>query len=90
METEDKLLERVIVDSKIMTGKPVVRGTRIPVELILRLLAQGLKDREILEDYPHLVKEDIQATLIYALQNWLVKRKYSQWLKVDRFKTSRR
>jgi len=66
METEDELLERIIVDPKIMAGKPVIRGTRIPVELVLRLLAQGLKDKEILQDYPNLAKEDIRAALMYA------------------------
>ena len=66
METEDTLLERIVIDPKIMTGKPVIKGTRIPVELILKLLAQGLKEKEILEDYPSLTKEDIRAALIYA------------------------
>ena len=66
METDDNLLERIVVDPKIMTGKPVIKGTRIPVELILKLLAQGLKEKEILEDYPSLAKEDIRAALIYA------------------------
>lgn len=66
MEIDDNLLERIVIDPKIMTGKPVIKGTRIPVELILKLLAQGLKEKEILEDYPSLIKEDIRAALIYA------------------------
>ncbi len=66
MEPEEKLLERIIVDPKIMAGKPVIKGTRIPVELILKLLAQGLTEKEILEDYPNLVKEDVRAALMYA------------------------
>ena len=53
-------------DNKVMVGKPVIRGTRISVEQILRLLAQGLTFEEILKDYPHLTKEDIVAALIYA------------------------
>lgn len=59
---------RIIVDPKIMVGKPIIKGTRITVELILRLLAQGMKEQEILENYPHLKKEDIRAVLEYAAQ----------------------
>jgi uncharacterized protein (DUF433 family) len=49
-----------------MTGKPVIKGTRIPVEQILKLLAQGLSPDDILKDYPHLKKDDITAALLYA------------------------
>ncbi|MCX8183626.1 MAG: DUF433 domain-containing protein [Crenarchaeota archaeon] len=66
METEEELLKRIVVDPKIMVGKPIIRGTRITVEHILRLLAQGLTFEDILEDYPHLTKEDIAAALLYA------------------------
>lgn len=66
MEPEEELLKRIIVDPKIMVGKPIIRGTRITVEHVLRLLAQGLTFEEILEDYPHLTKEDIAAALLYA------------------------
>lgn len=59
-------MKRIVVDPKIMVGKPIIRGTRITVEHILRLLAQGLTFEEILEDYPHLTKEDIAAALLYA------------------------
>lgn len=59
-------MKRIVVDPKIMVGKPIIRGTRITVEHILRLLAQGLAFEEILEDYPHLTKEDIAAALLYA------------------------
>lgn len=62
----DPLLQRIIVDPKVIVGKPVIRGTRIPVELILRMVAQGLPQTEILEDYPRLQAEDIQAALLYA------------------------
>ena len=66
MKAEEKLLNRIIVDPKVMAGKPVIKGTRIPVEQILRLLAQGLTIERVLEDYPHLTKDDIMAALLYA------------------------
>jgi uncharacterized protein (DUF433 family) len=66
MKTEDKLLAKIVTNPKIMAGKPILKGTRITVELVLRLLAQGLSCEEILKDYPHLTKEDIRAVLLYA------------------------
>lgn len=66
MKTEEKLLNRIVVNPKVMAGKPVIKGTRIPVEQILKLLAQRLSFDDILKDYPHLKKEDIMATLLYA------------------------
>ena len=65
-DNKNRLLQRIIIDPKIMIGKPVIKGTRIPVELIMRLIAQGIAEKEILDDYPHLTKEDIQAVLVYA------------------------
>ncbi|MDA1337397.1 MAG: DUF433 domain-containing protein [bacterium] len=59
---------RIIIDPKIVVGKPVIKGTRITVELILRQLAQGRKAKEILEDYPHLKERDIQAAISHAAQ----------------------
>jgi len=61
-----KYQNRITVDPKVMVGKPVIKGTRITVELILRLLAQGQAIEEILKAYPHLKKEDILAALEYA------------------------
>ena len=49
-----------------MAGKPVIKGTRITVDLILRQLAQGITTKEILENYPYLKKQDIQAAIAYA------------------------
>ena len=46
--------------------KPVIRGTRITVELVLRKLAEGASETELLEDYPHLTKEDIRAAVTYG------------------------
>lgn len=57
---------RMVVDSKILTGKPVVRSTRISVELVVELLAAGWSHAQILASYPHLTEEDIRACLAYA------------------------
>jgi len=62
------LLNRIEINPKTMVGKPVIRGTRISVELVLKMLSQGVSIGEILEEYPHLTKEDIQACLAYAAQ----------------------
>ena len=61
-----ELLSRVVADPKIMVGKPVIRGTRIPVELLVRMVAQRIPEAEILREYPRLQTEDIQAALLYA------------------------
>jgi uncharacterized protein (DUF433 family) len=58
--------ERIIVDPDIVAGKPVIRGTRVTVELILELLAAGRAESEILTDYPGLTRDDILACLSYA------------------------
>ena len=63
---EQKLLERIAVNPNIFGGKPIVRGMRISVELILSLLAQGESPEAILADYPDLEPEDIRACLAYA------------------------
>ena len=60
------LLDRIVIDPKILAGKPIIRGTRIPVELILKKLAQNIDVDEILGDFPRLTKEDIKAALAYA------------------------
>jgi len=60
-----ELLSRITADSKIFGGKPIIRGMRISVELVLSLLAQGESAAEILDDYPDLEAEDIQACLAY-------------------------
>jgi uncharacterized protein (DUF433 family) len=58
--------DRIVVDSKVLTGKPVVRGTRISVEFVVDLLAAGWSHAQILTSYPHLSEEDIRACLSYA------------------------
>ncbi len=57
------LPDRIVADANILTGKPVVRGTRISVELVVDLLAAGWSHARILESYPHLCEEDIRACL---------------------------
>ena len=57
---------RITYNPNIMVGKPVIRGTRIPVDLLVRMVAQGIPQQEILADYPRLQAEDIQAALLYA------------------------
>jgi uncharacterized protein (DUF433 family) len=58
--------KRIDIDPAIMMGKPVIRGTRITVELVLRKLAEGTSEGELLEDYPHLTTEDIRAAVAYG------------------------
>lgn len=66
MEREEKLLNRIVVNPKVMVGKPVIKGTRIPVDAIIKRLAGGMSLREILEEYPNLKEEDVKAALEYA------------------------
>lgn len=65
MNNED-LLQRITVNPEVMVGKPVIRGTRLTVELVLGLLAHGITMEEILEEYPDLEKDDIYACLLFA------------------------
>jgi uncharacterized protein (DUF433 family) len=58
--------ERIEINPQVMLGKPVIRGTRIPVELILRKLGEGVTEAELLNAYPRLTRADIQAALAYA------------------------
>jgi uncharacterized protein (DUF433 family) len=59
-------IDRIVIDPKILAGKPIVRGTRISVELVVELLAAGWNHAQILASYPHLAEEDIRACLAYA------------------------
>jgi uncharacterized protein (DUF433 family) len=58
--------DRIDVDPEVMLGKPVIRGTRIPVELILRKLSEGASDADLMDAYPRLTREDIHAAMRYA------------------------
>ncbi len=63
---DDKLLNRITANPEVFGGKPIIRGMRISVELILSLLAQGERPDDLLEDYPDLQPDDIRACLAYA------------------------
>mgnify|MGYP003390026531 FL=1 len=62
----DALLKRIALNPNVLTGKPVIKGTRLSVEFILNLLAHGTTTTEILEEYQGLTVEDIQACLLFA------------------------
>ncbi|MBX3290345.1 MAG: DUF433 domain-containing protein [Acidobacteria bacterium] len=64
--TDKALLERITLNPKVLTGKPVIRGTRLSVEFILGLLAHGATTSEIVDEYKGLTIEDIQACLLFA------------------------
>lgn len=60
------IYERIEINPKVMMGKPVIRGTRLTVELILRKLSEGATEKELLEAYPRLTLKDIKAAIRYA------------------------
>jgi len=60
------ITDRIEINPKVMLGKPVIRGTRVPVELILRKLSEGAAEADLLDAYPRLTREDIQAAIGYA------------------------
>jgi uncharacterized protein (DUF433 family) len=64
--TEKTLLKRIVVDPKIMLGKPVIKGTRLPVEIIVEKIAYGATTDDLHKDYPFLKEDDIRAALLYA------------------------
>jgi len=63
---DEEILKRIEINSKIMGGKPVIKGTRVTVVAILKRLAEGFEIEEILEEYPYLKKKDILAAVAYA------------------------
>jgi uncharacterized protein (DUF433 family) len=65
-EARMTVTDRVELNPRVMLGKPVIRGTRIPVELILRKLSEGASEADLLDAYPQLSKADIQAAIRYA------------------------
>ena len=62
----ENLMEHIEINPKILAGKPIIHGTRIPVELIIKLIAQGWVDKDIIKEYPSLKKSDVRAALLYA------------------------
>jgi uncharacterized protein (DUF433 family) len=60
------ITDRIEINPKVMLGKPVIRGTRITVELILRKISEGATEKELVEAYPRLTREDIKAAIRYA------------------------
>jgi uncharacterized protein (DUF433 family) len=62
----ESLEERIIVDERIMVGKPIIKGTRVTVEAIIRRLAEGYTTKKLIKEYPDLKKEDIKAAIAYA------------------------
>ena len=67
--TEKALLRRIAVDPKIMLGKPIIRGTRLTVEIIMGKLAYGATFEDIRKDYPFITADDIRAALLYAAKS---------------------
>ena len=63
---EQNLLKRIASDPKVMLGKPVIKGTRLPVGIIIEKFAYGETFEEIKADYPFLTDDDIRAALLYA------------------------
>jgi uncharacterized protein (DUF433 family) len=64
--TDKTLLKRIAINPKVMTGKPVVKGTRLTVEFILNLMAHGATVQEIIDEYKGLTQADIQACILFA------------------------
>jgi uncharacterized protein (DUF433 family) len=62
----EELLDRIVIDPDILVGKPIIKGTRVPVHLIIELLANGMTTKQILKGYPQLKEQDIKAALLYA------------------------
>lgn len=61
-----QLAERIEANPDVMLGKPVIRGTRVPVELILRRISEGATEEDLLASYPHLTRDDIRAAVAFA------------------------
>lgn len=69
MTTEKELLRRIVVNPKIMLGKPVIKGTRLTVELVVEKLAYCETMEDLKKDYPFLSEDDIRAALLYAAKS---------------------
>ena len=69
--------DRIGIDPKILVGKPVIKGTRLAVEFIMELLAEGWSHQQIFQNYPQLTEEDIRAAIHYATEILKVEHVYS-------------
>lgn len=67
--SDEQLLQRIVVDPKVMVGRPVIRGTRLTVTHVLNLLADGMTAAEILAEYEGLAREDVQACLLFSAKS---------------------
>jgi|TARA_Y100000310_G_scaffold173296_1_gene173479 uncharacterized protein (DUF433 family) len=63
---EKDFMNKIVVNPKVMVGKPIIKGTRITVEAIVGRVAEGMAFDEILEDFPYITEDDIKAALMYA------------------------
>ena len=68
MISHEKLADRITIDPQIMVGKPVIRGLRITVEQLLKALANGISEEDLIEEYPELEKKDFQAIYAYVAE----------------------
>ncbi len=68
--------DRIILDPKVLSGKPVVKGTRLAVEFVVGLLAQGWNESDLVRNYPGLTRDDILACLSYAQDRLASERAY--------------
>lgn len=68
-EKDKELLDRITQDPKVMVGKPVIKGTRLTVQHILNLLAQGATMEDIMDEYEGVTVDDIRACLLYASES---------------------
>jgi uncharacterized protein (DUF433 family) len=75
--TEQRLLRRIVTNPKVMLGKPVVKGTRLPVEIIVEKLAYGETFEDLKRDYPFLQDDDIRAALLYAAKRLALEETYA-------------
>lgn len=64
--SKEELLSRITADPEVLVGKPIIRGTRLSVELILGLLGEGMTISEIMQEYPRIQKDDILACILFA------------------------
>jgi len=74
---EESLLRRIEVNPKIMLGKPIIRGTRLPVDILVEKIAYGATMEDLKKDYPFLKDDDIRAALLYAAKRVALEETYA-------------